>query len=299
MRKTTLVAASAAVLALTLSACSGNSANGTAEPAAAGSQSQADGGSGLASPFTDAIQLASASKQGTEKSKSAKFTMEGSVAGQTLTATGAMAFDGANTKFSMTSTAAGETTEMRMVDKVMYIKLPAEQQKQMGTDKSWAKISADGTDPISQAMGSALSQSAEQSDPSKILDQVAKAGRIISSDQTELNGQQVNHYKVELDVAKSVEQFTQQVPAATRAKLTEMLKGKDVKIPAELWLNKDNLPVQVTMDQGPMMQALGVPGAGESKFTMKYSDWGTTVDVAAPPAEQVVDLGELMKQGGR
>ncbi|WP_329055472.1 hypothetical protein OG738_18345 [Amycolatopsis sp. NBC_01488] len=297
MRKTTLVAASAAVLALTLTACSGNS--GTAQPAAAGSQTQAAGGSGLASPFTDAIQLASASKQGTEKSKSAKFTMEGSAAGQALSATGAMAIDGANTKFSMTSTAAGETTEMRMVDKVMYIKLPADQQKQMGTDKSWAKISADGTDPVSQALGSSLSQSAEQSDPSKMLDQISKTGRIISSDQTELNGQQVNHYKVELDVAKAIDQFTGSVPAAARSKLTDMLKGKDIKLPMELWLDKDNLPVQVTMDQGPMMQAMGVPGAGDSKFTMKYSDWGTQVDVAAPPADQVVDLGELMKKAGR
>ncbi|MEV6827219.1 hypothetical protein [Amycolatopsis sp. NPDC051102] len=298
MRKTTLVAAGAA-LVLTLTACSGNSANGTAQPAAAGGQSQSDGGSkGLASPFTDAIQLASASKQGTEKSKSAKFSMEGSAAGQSITATGAMAFDGADTKFSMTSTAAGQTTEMRMVDKVMYIKLPAEERKQMGTDKAWAKISADGTDPVSQALGGALSQSAEQSDPGKMLDQVSKTGRIISSDQTELNGEQVNHYKVELDIAKAVDQFTGQVPAAAREKLTEMLKGKDIKIPAELWLNKDNLPVQVTMDQAPLMQALGAP-AGDAKFAMKYSDWGTQVDVAAPPADQVVDLGELMKKAGR
>jgi hypothetical protein len=294
MRKTTLVAAGAA-LVLTLTACS---TSGTAEPAGAGNQTQAGGGGLLASPFTDAIQLASASKQGTEQSKSAKFSMEGSAAGQTLSATGAMAFDGANTKFSMTSTAAGETTEMRMVDKVMYIKLPADQQKQMGTDKSWAKISADGTDPVSQAMGSALSQSAEQSDPSKILDQVSKAGRIISSDQTQLNGEQVNHYKVELDIAKALDQFTGQIPASAREQVNEKLKGKDLKIPAELWLNKDNLPVQVTMDQGPMMQALGAP-AGDAKFTMKYSDWGTQVDVTAPPADQVVDFGELMKKAGR
>jgi hypothetical protein len=294
MLKTTLVAAGAA-LVLTLTACS---TSGTAEPAGAGNQTQAGGGGLLASPFTDAIQLASASKQGTEQSKSAKFSMEGSAAGQTISATGAMAFDGANTKFSMTSTAAGETTEMRMVDKVMYIKLPADQQKQMGTDKSWAKISADGTDPVSQAMGSALSQSAEQSDPSKILDQVSKAGRIISSDQTQLNGEQVNHYKVELDIAKALDQFTGQIPAAAREQVNEKLKGKDLKIPAELWLNKDNLPVQVTMDQGPMMQALGAP-AGDAKFTMKYSDWGTQVDVTAPPADQVVDLGELMKKAGR
>ncbi|MEV5719842.1 hypothetical protein AB0L41_38645 [Amycolatopsis mediterranei] len=293
MRKTTLVAAGAA-LVLTLTACSGNSATGTAEPAAAGGRSQS---AGLASPFTDAIQLASASKQNTVKSKSAKFTMEGSAAGQTLSATGAMAMDETDTRFSMTSTAAGQTTEMRLVDKVMYIKLPAGEQKQLGTDKAWAKISADGTDPLSQAMGGALSQSAEQSDPSKMLDQISKAGRIISSDQTELNGEKVNHYKVELDVAKAVDQFTGRLPAATRDKVTDLLKGKDVKLPAELWLNKDNLPVQVTMDQGPMMQAMGAP-AGDAKFTMKYSDWGTQVDVTAPPADQVVDFGELLKKAG-
>jgi hypothetical protein len=297
MRKTTLVAAGAA-LVLTLTACSGNSATGTAQPAAAGGQSQDGGSRGLASPFTDAIQLASASKKGTEQSKSVKFTMTGSAAGQTLKANGAMAFDGAQTRFSMTATAAGQTTEMRLVDQVMYIKLPAEERKQMGTDKVWAKISADGSDPLSQALGGALSQSAEQSDPSKMLDQISKAGRIVSSDQTELNGRKVNHYKVEIDLAKAVDQIAAQVPAAAREQVTEKLKGKDIKIPAEVWLDEENLPVQMTMDQGPMMQALGAP-AGDAKFTMKYTDWGTQVDVTAPPADQVVDLGELMKKAGR
>ncbi|OXM67971.1 hypothetical protein [Amycolatopsis vastitatis] len=297
MRKTTLVAAGAA-LVLTLTACSGNSATGTAQPAAAGGQSQDGGSRGLASPFTDAIQLASASKKGTEQSKSVKFTMTGSAAGQTLKANGAMAFDGAQTRFSMTATAAGQTTEMRLVDQVMYIKLPAEERKQMGTDKAWAKVSADGSDPLSQALGGALSQSAEQSDPSKMLDQISKAGRIVSSDQTELNGQKVNHYKVVIDLAKAVDQIAAQVPAAAREQVTEKLKGKDIKIPAEVWLDEENLPVQMTMDQGPMMQALGAP-AGDAKFTMKYTDWGTQVDVAAPPADQVVDLGELMKKAGR
>ncbi|MFG1639705.1 hypothetical protein ACGFMK_05420 [Amycolatopsis sp. NPDC049252] len=296
MRKTTLVAAGAA-LVLTLTACSGNAATGTAQPAGANGQSQADGGSGLASPFTDAIKLASASKQGTEKSKSAKFTMESSVGGQSMTASGAMSFDGANTKMSMTSSAAGQETEIRILDGAFYIKMPAEQAKQLGSGKQWIKFAPGGDDPFSQMLGSS-SQSAEQSDPSKILDQVSKTGRIVSSDQTELNGQKVNHYVVEMDVAKSVDEFTKSMPEATRAKVAETLKGKDVKIPAEFWLDKDNLPVQVTMDQGPLMQAMGVPGADSSKFTMKYTDWGTQVDVVAPPADQVADLGELLK-GGR
>ncbi|MEQ0560227.1 hypothetical protein ABJI51_14155 [Amycolatopsis sp. NEAU-NG30] len=295
MRKTTLVAAGAA-LVLTLTACSGNTTTGTAAP---GGEQAKPAGSGLANPFTDAIQLASASKEGTQKSKSAKFTMEGSAAGQTVNASGAMSFDAANTKFALKTTTGGETTEMRLVDKVMYIKLPASDQKELGTDKTWAKVSPDGTDPVSQALGGALAQSAEQGDPSKMLEQISKTGRIVSSDQTQLNGEQVNHYKVELDVAKAIDQFTGSVPAAARDKLTDMLKGKDIKIPAELWLNKDNLPLQVTMDQGPMMQALGAPGATDAKFTMKYTDWGTPVDVAAPPADQVVDIAELLKKAGR
>jgi hypothetical protein len=296
MRKTTLVAASVAALALTLTACSGNS--GTAEPAAASSQSQADGGSGLASPFTDAVQLASASKQGTEKSKSAKFTMESSVGGQSMTASGAMSFGGANTKMSMISNAAGQQSEIRIVDGTFYIKMPAEQAAQLGAGKQWLKFAPGGDDPFSQMLSSS-SQSAQQSDPSQMLEQISKTGRIVSSDQTELNGQKVNHYVVEMDVAKSIEEFTKSMPEASRAKVTESLKGKDVKIPAELWLDKDNLPVQVTMDQGPLVKAMGVPNADGGKLTMKYSDWGTQVDVAAPPADQVADLGELMKQGGR
>ncbi|HVV10889.1 hypothetical protein [Amycolatopsis sp.] len=39
------------------------------------------------------------------------------------------------------------------------------------------------------------------------------------------------------------------------------------------------------------MKAAGVPGSGASTVTMKYSDWGTTtVDVQAPPADQVGEL---------
>src|SRR4051794_1635984 len=225
MRKTTLVAAGAA-LVLTLSACSGNSTTGTAQPAAAGGQSQDGGSRGLASPFTDAIQLASASKKGTERSKSAKFTMEGTAAGQTISMNGAVSTGSDGTKLSMTSTAAGQTTEMRLVDKVMYIKLPAGERKQLGTDKAWAKISPDGTDPLSQALGGALSQTADQSDPSKMLDQISKAGRIISSDQTQLNGEQVNHYKVETTAPKPFAQFAAKVPAGARAKLNERVKAR-------------------------------------------------------------------------
>lgn len=56
-------------------------------------------------------------------------------------------------------------------------------------------------------------------------------------------------------------------------------------------MNAGLLPVQVTEDMTEQMKAAGVPGSGASTVTMKYSDWGTTtVDVQAPPADQVGEL---------
>ncbi|WP_033293836.1 hypothetical protein [Amycolatopsis jejuensis] len=297
MRKTTTFAVAAgAALALVLTGCGSKAENGTASPAG---QAKDQSGVGLSAPFSDALKLADAAKQGTEKSKSAKMSMDMSVGGKAVTAEGSMSFNGADSAFTMTMNTPDGTTEMRYVDKTLYMKIPAAQATQFGTDKPWLKISPDATDPLSQTFSKSMSSASSQSDPTQILDQVAKAGRIISSDQTELNGQKVNHYKVELDVNKSVEAFaSKDLPAEVKSQMTKMLEGKDIKIPAEFWLDKDQLPLQVTMDQSQMMQALGAGAAGAGKITIKYSDWGAPVDVTAPPADQVGDFSEIVKKMG-
>ncbi|GAA3572453.1 hypothetical protein GCM10022222_65800 [Amycolatopsis ultiminotia] len=296
MRKTTTFAVAAgAALALALTGCGSKTENGTASPAG---QAQDQSGSGLAAPFGDALKLADAAKQGTAKSKSAKISMDMSMGGKAVTAKGAMSFDGQDPKFTLTMDSPDGSTDMRYVDKTIYMKVPAEQAAQFGTDKPWLKISPDATDPLSQTFSQSMSQASKQSDPTQILDQVAKAGRIIGSDQTQLGGRQVNHYRVELDVNKAVDQFTGNLPAEVKSKVTQMLAGKDIKIPAELWLDKDQLPVQVTMDESALMQAMGAGAQGAGKVTVKYTDWGAPVDVAAPPADQVGDFSEIVKKLG-
>ncbi|MBB4688569.1 LppX_LprAFG lipoprotein [Amycolatopsis jiangsuensis] len=298
MRKTTTFAVAAgAALALALTGCGSKTENGTASPAGQ-AQDQSGSGSGLAAPFGDVLKLADAAKQGTEKSKSAKMSMNMSLGGQAVTANGAMTFDGPNPKFTMTMDSPQGATDMRYLDNTIYLKVPPEQAAQYGTDKAWLKISPDAGDPLSQTLSKSMQQASKQSDPTQILDQVAKAGRIVGSDQTELNGQQVNHYRVELDVNKAVDQFTGDLPAEVKDQMTKMLAGKDIKIPAELWLDKDQLPLQVTMDETRMMQAMGAGAQGAGKITVKYSDWGAPVDVTAPPADQVGDFSEIAKQLG-
>lgn len=301
MRKTTTFAVAAgAALALVLTGCGSNTENGTAAPAGQ-AQDQSAGGGGLAAPFGDVLKLADAAKQGTEKSKSAKMSMDMSVGGKSVTATGAMSFDGQGQKFTMTMNTPDGSTEMRYLDNTLYLKVPSGQAKQFGTDKPWLKIAADANDPISQSLSKSMQQASKQSDPTQILEQVAKAGRIVGSDQTRLDGQEVNHYRVELDVQKAIGQFTGDLPAEAKDQMTKMLAGKDIKLPAELWLDKDQLPLQVTMDESSLMQAMGAGSQGPGKITVKYSDWGAPVDVAAPPAGQVGDFSEIAKKmgGGR
>ncbi|MEC3980686.1 hypothetical protein [Amycolatopsis sp. H20-H5] len=284
MRGKKLVAIGAAAM-LALTACgAGDNGNGLA----------------LAKPFADVIQLVAAAKDGAAKSKSSKIDFVAGTGAEGMTATGAGVFDGANSKFALVTDSAGEKSEMRYVDRVIYVKLSEAQLKQMGATTPWIKISPDATDPFSKVFSQIMTKAVEQSDPTRTLEQVEKAGKIVSSDQTQLNGEPVNHYVVDLDVQKSIEQFTGDLPAEVRSKITDMLKGKDIHLPGELWLNKDQLPVQVKMDSSALAAVTSkkavAPGAGI--VTTKYTDWGSPVDVAAPAADQVSDLGELIKKAG-
>jgi hypothetical protein len=183
--------------------------------------------------------------------------------------------------------------EMIYIGNALYIKVPAGQLDQMAGGKQWIKMSTDGSDPMSQSMGGLLN-SAQQNDPAKTLEQISKAGKITKSEQTQLDGQPVSHYTVDLDFAKLLDQYAESVPGGIPADVKEKVKAEAPHFPAELWLNSDQLPVQIVMDMTNVMSAVGAP-AESTKTTIRYLDWGAPVDIKAPPADQV---GEMPKMGG-
>ncbi|MFD8499488.1 hypothetical protein [Amycolatopsis sp. NPDC059657] len=286
MRKAALVAGGAA-LVLALTACGGKTdGNGTAAPAPGGEQKDA-----ISALFSDPIQLADAAKAGTEKSKSSKFTMETAMAGITMKGSGQAEYSGANSKMAMTMDMMGMQIEMRLVDKVVYMKMPEALRAKSGMTKEWAKVSLDDAAASKQAFGADFNQLLEQNNPAKTLEQIKDAGTIKKSEKTTLDGQPVNHYSVDLDFEK----MKNNMPSGIPAEAVDQLKGKNLIIPMELFVNADNLPVKIEMDMGPMMKEIAgdSPQAkqmGEMKMTMKYTDWGGPVDVQAPPADQVGDM---------
>ncbi|WP_255638167.1 hypothetical protein [Amycolatopsis sp. DSM 110486] len=209
-------------------------------------------------------------------------------------------FQPGNIELSLTETVEGQQVEVRAVDKSLYLKIPPGEASQIGTDKPWIKITPGASDPLSQAMSGTLGSTSQASDPTELLDRIAEAGQILSSDQTTLDGEKVNHYKMDLDLDKALDQFTVSMPAAARAKVDQQLKGKHVMLPAELWVDKNQLPREITFDETALMQAAGA-GAGTTgigKVTLKYSDWGAPVTITAPPADQVTDMSEIVKKLG-
>jgi hypothetical protein len=280
MRKIALTAGGLA-LVLALGACGGTT-GGTALPASGPGQDKA----GSTALFSDPHLLVAAAKAGTEKSKSAKFSMEMNAAGMSVKASGQGRFDGANTAMSMNMDLLGQQMEMRLIGGDMYMQMPASMRQTLGSTKPWTKVSLSDSSAAGKALSDSYNQLAEQNDPSKMLEQIQKAGTITKSEATTLDGQPANHYTIDVDFAK----LADQMPAGLPAEAKSQLAGKNVHFPMDLWVNSDQLPMQIVMDMGALGKAMGGAAAGQMgdmKMTMKYTDWGVPVNIEAPPADQV------------
>lgn len=276
MRKTTLVAGAAA-LVLTLSACGGGDEN-AAGNGGSGEGNGGGNGASVGNMFEDASTLADAASQSTSAKKSAKFDMTMEFGGQEIETKGEGEFGG-EPKISMTMSmpgGGGQEIETRMIGKTVY----------MNMGGNWMKTSLD-------QLGQGGAQSAEMNDPTKLLEFAQKAGKITGSEKTTLNGEPTTHYTIDLDFQK-LSQEAGQLTGASK----DMLEGIDAKVPMEVWLDGDELPVKMTMDMGEMMKKVAEKAGGNASqmaqggmtMEMNYSDWGTPVNVEEPPADQVQEM---------
>lgn len=272
MRRVTLFAAGTALAALVLSGC------GAKQQAA--DQGQNQGGS---ADFSSLKILAASVGEKSAAKQSAHMTMSMETAGQTIKAEGDMRLgNDVAMDINMTLAGVGET-KMLLVDDAFYIKLP----KEVQPGKQWIKIDVNGNDALSKALAGTIKQTKENGDPSQVLKQLEDAGEITAKKQENLNGVSTTHYTVLVDAKKQVEKLTPEL----RPAMEEAIKAGVDKYPVEVWLDKENLPVRMSLNTPFVNPATKKPDT--VKVTMDYSDWGKAVVVTAPPADQV---GELPKR---
>ena len=266
-------------------ATGGSTTSGASSSASATSAAPATEASGDAAAFLSAA-LTKVGAPG----QTAKFVAD--AAGQT------MAFDletGTPQKMSGTMTLKGKEIKLVFVDNVIYMGGVPGMDKLPG-GKTWLSIDAKGTDPISKALGAAMSASMSQFKAAAV-DMVAKS--TVSDKGTEVvDGVQTRHIHVVVPRAVMIDQAKKGLEAMAGALPADALKTAmatiDKTFPTDstqdYFIDPSTLlPVKVTQET----TVDGKPAV----MTLKYT-WGVSVSIVKPDPATVASFAELMSQAG-
>jgi hypothetical protein len=186
--------------------------------------------------------------------------------------------------------------ETRTVDGVAYVRLPTG----LPSGKEWVAI--DAKDSANAGSNTALGIGGG-TDPTKILAYLEKVSNGVDKVGTEsVRGVETTHYHANVDLAKAVDR--EGVPPALHDAISEMA-GKIGTIPVDVYIDGDGLlrREKLSMDFSSFLPG-STGSTGESagaptiNMTLDLYDFGTPVDVAAPPADQVATLGNGGFGGG-
>lgn len=161
--------------------------------------------------------------------------------------------------------------EMRMVDGVLYLDMG-----QLTGDKFWK---VDPSDPEGPLAGMGLDKLLEQSDPIGAVARMEPAIQTVTYvGEEDVDGRDLDHYELTIDITKAVDLMGTDLPSQVEGEMPE-------SISYDAWLDEENRFAQLEMEYEVMGQPLSL--------TMTADDWGTEVDIEAPPADQVTDAPGL------
>jgi hypothetical protein len=104
-----------------------------------------------------------------------------------------------------------------------------------------------------------------------------------------IDGEQMTHYTTSVDPSSKLDGL----PAAERAQVRKALSRLGMQsVPIDVWVDGQGLLRRMRMSLG-FGQAL--QGASMT-MTLDLHDFGTTVDVTAPPADEVFDATSLVQR---
>lgn len=257
-----------------LTACGGDDAAEDAAPAgsSAGAEEEADaeaegdadevsvaeGEEISAEEFTDLMVSAF------DEATTADITMEMTAGGQEIEAVGQADYrtQPPSTRMEMSGMGGMGEMTMVMVDNVIYMRIA-----QM--DDKFIKLDLD--DPANP-MGDTFTN---QLDP-RAQAEIIEAGLVSATyvGEEEVGGEDLDRYTAVVDSEAMFEQMELD-PAAAGALPEE--------VTYDLWFDDEGRFAQMVVDMGAT--------AGE--VVMRFENWGSDVDIEAPPASQVTDMGAM------
>ncbi|MGI5427956.1 DUF1396 domain-containing protein [Streptomyces sp. CA-179760] len=185
---------------------------------------------------------------------------------------------------------ATEAVEIRLVDKAMYLGGGADMAKEMD-GKRWIKFDLSGSEAGKELdqMGSSTSQAEQNPAAESAFLTGAKDVKEVGSEK--VDGVETTHYSGTVTLA-GLHASLKDAKADTRKQREKSIKqyeklGVD-KLTMDMWIDGDDHTKQFRMkgeaDKGPL------------DMTITFLDYNKPVDVKAPPAKDVADLGEMFKE---
>ncbi|GGU92349.1 hypothetical protein GCM10010275_31820 [Streptomyces litmocidini] len=257
----------------------------------------------------DVTKVIRAAYEKTSAAKAAKVKMtmsiEGAGAGSgTIRMTGIQGWSPAVMDITMDGSMLGaggpdapQQMHMIMLDQVMYMDMGAKQAAEVD-GKRWMKLDmkaaadASGDKALQKQLTGGLDNMNQ--DPAQQLALLLDSPDLKHLGAEKVNGMETQHYKGALTLEQmlkaneSSELLSEKDHDELVANAKKVgLKGYDT----EFWVTGDGYPAR--MDIGMTM------AQGTMRVRADYSDYGTRAAVQAPPAEDTVDLFEMMKDFGK
>ncbi len=267
------------LLAVTLAGCGGGAGSNPAAPSAPAALPR----------YATLAELGAATAAQQKIDKTAKLTITGGVKGGSaqagLNGEGALRYDEAGPSLQlnqqMQAGAGSPPSELSLVvlPDSAFVKLPASAGLPLPPGKSWLKIQPGATDPVSAQFGQLIQAVRDNADPAKSFAQFGDAVSIVEAVEDPLDGVRAERYKLRVDLARAA---AVQTDPAIKQSLEQSTKAGLTTLDYTLWMDALNHTMRVLVDQ-PLP-------ANQGTFTLdaRYKDWGQPVQIAAPPADQVV-----------
>ncbi|MTE20061.1 hypothetical protein F0L17_13220 [Streptomyces sp. TRM43335] len=286
----------AGLLAGTALAGCGSEEDGTGEKAA---------GTG-AEERNDAAEVVRTAHEKTVAAETAAMTMkvDATVGGRQQTATGNGTIDLSDGTSDMTIEMGGERVEQRIVDQTLYQKLPAALREKLSADKPWIKVDLREVAARNGTVGGVrLENPARAVDYTKALsdDDAKRLGT------EKIDGVNTTHYRVTVDV--------EELAGEDDARGERLRQQLGESLPMDLWLDEQNRirrqQFEISLDNASTGsqssrspqdsgKAQEQPQDATVRTVMEFGDFGTEVDVSAPPADKTADVTDkLAGQSGR
>jgi len=193
------------------------------------------------------------------------FETTSGTGGQTQSMSGTARFSDQGVEMQATGSGA-QAMDMILLGQAMYMKSP-----DLGTGDKWLKIDLSDPDSLFGMIGKAT-------DPEVMFKAMETPKKLELIGSEEVDGVETNHYRITLDPTQYLEAM--EFPAAMADMLPEELV-------TEMWVDAENLPRKFAQTTEVPAMGGGQPTSSTTEGT--YSEFGTDVDIEAPPASEVTE----------